>query len=307
MDTTGLPPVPPWYSCGVNGFRGVQAAAVTPRGKKGDVDFGATFELIDHLSRGGVDGIVLFAAEGEYPAFTADERSRLCKLAVKRSRVPMVVGVGSATLDESVVLARAAQDAGADGLLLPPPHFFHYDQEDILAFYCQFASQVWSDTPILLYQTRGTSLITPETAATLLEDGRFAALVHAKADADDFRCFEGVGEVLGDDAVLARLNAGASISGAACAAPEVVVGLSRAICVGAAEEIESWRGCLRELLQWSARFPEPTLWKAATELRGIQTGAIAAALSPRKQRLLDEFREWFEEWLPRVRKLTANA
>ena len=118
----------------MNGFRGVQAAAVTPRGKNGEIDFGAAFELIDFLARNCVEGIVLFAAEGEYPAFTAADRSRLCKLAVKRSRVPIVAGVGSTSLDESVMLAREAQEAGAEALLVPPPHFFRYDQDDIRAF-----------------------------------------------------------------------------------------------------------------------------------------------------------------------------
>jgi 4-hydroxy-tetrahydrodipicolinate synthase len=291
----------------VKGFRGVQAAAVTPRGKKGEVDFGAAFELIDFLARGGVDGIALFAAEGEYPAFTAAERSRLCKLAVKRSRVPVMVGVGSTNLDESMVLAREAQDAGAAALLVPPPHFFHYDQDDILAFYREFAAEVWSDTPLFLYCTDATSRIAPETAAGLLSDGRFAGMVYASGDPAGFAALAAVGPILADDAVLARADATGVLSGAACASPEIAVGLHRAIQAGAARDAECWRGCLRELLEWSARFPRPTLWKAATELRGIKTGAMAAALSPRKQRELDEFREWFRAWLPGVRKQRANA
>ena len=289
------------------GFRGVQAAAVTPRGKKGDIDFGAAFELIDFLARGGVNGIVLFAAEGEYPAFTAEERKRFCKLAVKRSRVPVLVGVGSTSLDESVTLAREAQDAGAEGLLLPPPHFYRYDQEDIRAFYHQFAEEVWCDTPILLYHIGGTSPIAPATAAELLEDGRFSALVHATGDAAGVEEYAGIGPVLGDDAVWMRADVAGVISGAACAAPEVLVGLHRAIHNQAAEDVEQWRLSLGELLEWSTRFPQPTLWKAATELRGIKTGPIAAALSPRKRKDLDEFREWFRCWLPRLRKQTANA
>ncbi len=282
----------------MNGFRGVQAAAVTPRGKKGDLDFGAAFELIDHLSRGGVDGLVLFAAEGEYPAFTADERKRLCKLAVKRSQIPVIAGVGSTSLDESAALAREAQDAGADALLLPPPHFFHYDQEDIRAFYWQFTHEVLPEVPILLYQTAGASWIAPETAAELLACERFTGLVHATGEVGTYRDFSGAGPLWGDDAVLAEHCVDGVLSAAACAVPEVVVGLFRGLAC---------REHLRELLDWAARFPHPTLWKAATELRGLKTGAIAAALSPRKQRELDEFREWFRAWLPQVRKLTANA
>ena len=96
-------------------------AAVTPRGKAGEVNFGATFELIDYLSAARVGGIALFTAWGEYPALAADDRSRLTYLAVKRSRVPVLAGVGSATLDVSLALARDARDAGVAALLVPPP------------------------------------------------------------------------------------------------------------------------------------------------------------------------------------------
>ena len=291
----------------VNGFRGVQAAAVTPRGRNGEIDFGAAFELIDFLARGCVDGIVLFAAEGEYPAFTAAERSRLCKLAVKRSRVRVIAGVGSTNLDESVLLAREAQYAGAEALLVPPPHFYRYDQDDILAFYREFADDVWSDTPLFLYETGATSAIAPETADELLQDGRFAGLVYAGGDADSFEAFGSGAGILGDDAVLVRDGAAGVISGAACAAPEVVVGLHRALHAAEAGNAECWRGRLAELLDWAVRFPQPTAWKAATEVRGLKVGTIGAALSPRKQRELEDFREWFRAWFPQMRKRTANA
>src|ERR1041385_5951353 len=109
-------------------FRGVYAAAVTPRGKQGEVDFGAAFELIDFLCKAGVSGIVWFGPAGEYPAFRAEERSRLVYLARKRSRVPVLAGVGSATLDASVELACSARDSGAEAVVVPPPLFFDYGQ-----------------------------------------------------------------------------------------------------------------------------------------------------------------------------------
>ena len=128
----------------MTGFQGVNAAAITPRGKQGEIDLGAAFELIDHLCSAGVRGIVLFSGNGEYPAFTVEERSRLVYLAVKRSRVPVLVGVGSATVDLSVALAREAREAGAGGLLLPPPFFFRYEPDDVLEFYRRFTAQLES-------------------------------------------------------------------------------------------------------------------------------------------------------------------
>src|SRR5690242_19008216 len=98
-------------------FHGVIVAAVTPRGKQGDVDYGAGFELVDHCSRGGAKGILLFGEEGEYLAFSPEERARLVYLAAKRSRVPILAGVGSPTFDASVDLAHEAADAGAAAVL----------------------------------------------------------------------------------------------------------------------------------------------------------------------------------------------
>jgi 4-hydroxy-tetrahydrodipicolinate synthase len=276
-------------------FQGVYASAITPRGRQGEVDYGAAFELIDHLFKGGVSGIVLFGAEGEYPAFTADERTRLVYLAVKRSRVPILACVGAATLDVSVGLAREAYDAGAEAVLVPPPHFFRYDQDDLRSFYCQFAAEVPADAELLLYNVpEGPSEIADETAAELLAGGRFAGIVQP----------HGAGslppeKVLGSDACL---DTAAVVSAAACAVPELVAAVHRGgPCA------ERLRGSLEELLAWAARFPNPAIWKVATGLRGLKTGSLAAPLSPRKSRDLEAFREWFREWLPAVRKLAANV
>ena len=167
---------------------GVIVAALTPRGKKGDVDFGAAFELIDHLCAARVRGIALFTATGEYPAFSLEERTRLVYLAAKRSRVPLFAGVGSISLDDSVNLAREAQHAGAAGVFLPPPHFFRYPQDgaprilpSVRGTGPRGGSQIWiANTPAV------TSPIAPETALELLATGRFAGLEDPGANAAFF-------------------------------------------------------------------------------------------------------------------------
>src|SRR6266545_3598539 len=120
---------------------GVIAAALTPRGVRGDLDCGAVFELIDYLCAARVDGIVFFAAPGEYPAFGIEERTRVLYLAAKRSRIPLFAGVGAVSLEDSLSLAREAFSTGVAGVLLPPPHFYRYQQEEIREFYLQFAAQ----------------------------------------------------------------------------------------------------------------------------------------------------------------------
>src|SRR3954452_23921694 len=124
-------------------IEGVYAAAVTPRRRASqEIDLGAMWDLIDFLCAKKVDGIVLFGSTGEFVHFSIDERVRVIGLAVKRSRVPILVNVSHSTLDGTVTLAEAAMQSGASGLLVMPPYFFRYGQRDILAFFRKFAMEV---------------------------------------------------------------------------------------------------------------------------------------------------------------------
>jgi 4-hydroxy-tetrahydrodipicolinate synthase len=283
-------------------FAGVSAAAVTPRGKQGEIDFGATFELIDLLSRAGVAGIALFDTAGEYPAFHREERCRLVYLAAKRSRVPLMVGVGSATLEESVELAREARDAGAGALLLPPPFFFPHTQPEIREFYLSFAAQAGEAADVFLRHPAGAGVngFTAETARALLDSG-FGGI----ADAGD-ACL-GLARtctLLAGDGWLVRARregAAGAILETACAIPELAVSLDRAVAAGEQAEAERLEELYREFLAWSRRLAPLAAIKAALCLRGI--GVKAGA--PHQE--LDRFREWFREWMKQFRKLPAHA
>lgn len=159
------------------------AAAITPRNRREELDFGAGFELIDLLCRSGATGIALFTALGEYSSLPEDERARFLCLAVKRSRVDVWAGVGAATLEGAVDLAHQARDSGASALLLPPPHGFAYAQDDIGEFYLRFAERNGRGAPVYLIDSPG--LCTPiaaETAAQLLATGAFAGMADFVSD-----------------------------------------------------------------------------------------------------------------------------
>jgi len=298
----------------LNGLQGVNVAAITPRGKQGDVDFGATFELIDHLCAAGVNGIALFTAWGEFPAVSVEERARLTYLAAKRCRVPLLVGVGAATLDQSVALAREAGNGGAAALLLPPPYFFRYQQEEIREFYLHFARRVASGPPVFLSNAPGvTSEISVETSLALLETGKFAGIEDAGGKPGLLDCFQGrIGNatfVAGHDALFSPARAAGMpvVSAVASAAPELVMSLDRAIADDNGEAISRLDGLLREFVTWMEQFPQPVAIKAAAGFRGWKTGPPLVPMSAAKQKKLEEFREWFQGWLPTTRKLTAHA
>jgi 4-hydroxy-tetrahydrodipicolinate synthase len=284
---------------------GVIAAALTPRGKKGDLDFGAAFEQVDHLCAARVRGIAFFTPAGEYPAFGIDERTRLVYLAAKRSRVPVYAAVGSMSLDDSVILAREAQHAGAAGVFIPPPHFFRYSQDEVAEFYRQFAAQVRSDDDLFIANTPDvTSPVESETARQVLATGRFAGLVDPGIDAPSYATWNAA-YISSDESRIPQARASGArgiLSVSACAVPELVVALDTALCRADQPAIERLHAQLHEFLSWCGEFPYPALLKVAASVRGLKLGAPSIPLSSERQRKLDEFRRWFESWLPSVKK-----
>ncbi|MGA2131465.1 MAG: dihydrodipicolinate synthase family protein [Bryobacteraceae bacterium] len=289
-------------------FSGVIAAAVTPHAKRGDEpDIGATLELIDFLCAAGVQGIALLGSTGEFVNLDFDDRVRLVYLAAKRSRVPVLAGVSHSTLDGALALAREAASAGAAGLLLMPPYFFRYQQPEIREFYLRFAAGLNHAPPVYLYNIPAfTSEIASDTAIELLATGRFAGIKDSGGGWDYFQALnrykseQSFTLLIGHDAIFAqarRAGADGVVSGVACAAPELLVALDRAVQQGAQAEAERLDARLHEFLARLERFPTPVAIKAAMAVRGLKTGPPPVPLALETQAALDEFREWFRAWL----------
>jgi dihydrodipicolinate synthase/N-acetylneuraminate lyase len=244
---------------------------LTPRGKRGELNFGACFELLDHLCKAKVQRIALLTAAGEYPAFTIEERTRLVYLGAKRSRVPILAGAGAEDLATAVGLAREALNAGAEGVVLPPPLLFAYAEEDLREYYLQFAGQLGRDAEVWIDGAPG--------AKELMATGHFAGIV---------------GE-------------GLSLSAEACAIPELLVALECARRTGDAARHDRLAALAGEFRDWAGGFAPLVAVKVATGLRGIAMGALPVPIAPERAPLLEEFRAWFRAWLPQARKASEHA
>ena len=139
----------------------------------------------------------------------------------------------------------------------------------------------------------------------MLATGHFAGIVDPAANAAFFSGFP-VAYLSGDDANLAASRRGGAhglLSSAACAVPELVVALDGAIQNGSPDRAAHLESMLQEFLSWTAQFPFPVLVKVAAGLRGVKLGAQSVPLSPGRQKKLDAFREWFQGWLPALKRL----
>ena len=274
-------------------------------------------ELVDHLAQAGVDGICLLGSTGEFLHIKAAERIRLIHLAVKRSRVPILAGVSHSTLDGAIELADEAVISGARGLLLMPPYFFRYAPAEITEFYQRFAESVDNSVPLLLYNIPQFSNGVPlECARELLSSGLYAGIKDSSGDPHYFDALVTLKAehdfilMAGNDRLLAhavRSGANGLVSGVACAVPEVIVQLYRALSQNDTAQIDYWQHKLDEFMEWIDRFPAPIGVKTATALRGRTCGPPSVPLSKEKRVQLEEFQSWFNAWLPSVAHTTTKT
>ncbi len=278
---------------------GVVAAAITPR-RAGSIeaDIGALFELCDFLAVRGVAGIALYGSTGEFTHYTLDERERVASLCIKRSRVPVLVNVSHSTLEGTLVLAEAAAGAGAAGMLVMPPYYFRYEQEDIEAFYLAVGEAASKWAPLYLYNIpRFASPIEARTSVRLLETGMFAGIKDSGGEWADFQILAAARVLhpfdlfIGSDLIYTRarqVGVTGIISGIACALPELLV---------AVEKDSRLDSRLQEFIVRIESLPAPVGIREAVGLRGIAPGPHAAPLGETGRKALAEFREWFQGWL----------
>jgi len=289
----------------------VNVAAVTPHRNLGyQADLAATLELVDYLCAAGVHGIALLGSTGEFVHLSLEDRAHLVRLAVKRSRVPIIAGVTHSTLDGTIFLAEEAARSGATAVLVMPPYFFPYGPEEVREFYVQLAVRLAGAVPIFLYNIpQFTSEIPVEISCELLASGRFAGIKDSSGNFESFSKLNTLKQstpftlLVGSDSIFTPARcAGADgiVSGVACAIPELLLALDCAILAHNTDAIGRLESRLHEFLVWLNRFPAPIGVKAACMARKLKVGPLALPLSSEKERELDEFRSWFESYLPAV-------
>src|ERR1700691_5443316 len=105
-------------------FRGSFTALVTPF-KNGSVDEAAFRGLVEWQIGEGTNGLVPVGNTGESPTLSHDEHKKVVEWCVDQAkrRVPVIAGAGSNSTREAIELARHAEQAGADAVLVVTPYY----------------------------------------------------------------------------------------------------------------------------------------------------------------------------------------
>lgn len=103
-------------------FHGVFPILHTPFTESGDIDDASFVRQAEYCVAAGAGGVVFPSLASEFFTLTTEERKHLASLLVDTvaGRVPVVIGVTTATSRMSTELAKYVAEAGADGLLAMP-------------------------------------------------------------------------------------------------------------------------------------------------------------------------------------------
>lgn len=164
----------------VTTLRGAWTALATPM-KDATVDEEALRAHVERQVSGGISGLIPCGTTGESATLSPAEQARTVRIVVEQNakRVPVFAGAGTLSTAVSIELARAAREAGADGLLLVTPYYNKPTQAGLLAHYRAILDAV--SMPAIVYNvpSRTQCDLQADTVAQLAEIADVVAVKEA--------------------------------------------------------------------------------------------------------------------------------
>ena len=131
-------------------FTGVCTALVTPF-LKDSVNYPMLEQLLRRQYDAGIRAVVICGTTGESATLTDEEKLTMFRYAKKSmpEDLRIIAGTGSNSTVHAIALSQAAQDAGADALLVVSPYYNKATPEGLYLHYAAIASSV--QIPVILY------------------------------------------------------------------------------------------------------------------------------------------------------------
>ena len=176
-------------------FGSLITAMVTPFREEGHaLDVDGAQRLASHLLDTGSDAIVVAGSTGESPTLTYKEKAELFRAVrdVTNGRGKLICGTGTYSTAETLELTQAAEDAGADGLLVVTPYYNKPPQRGLIAHFERVADA--TELPIIVYNIPGRTAtrIEHETLLQLAERPNIVAVKDSTGD------FQGVSRLMAE-------------------------------------------------------------------------------------------------------------
>ncbi|HEX5779253.1 MAG TPA: 4-hydroxy-tetrahydrodipicolinate synthase [Xanthobacteraceae bacterium] len=164
-------------------FRGSFTALVTPF-KNGGLDEAAFRNLVEWQIAEGTEGLVPVGTTGESPTLSHQEHHQVVEWCVDQAkgRVPVIAGAGSNSTTEAIDLAKHAEKAGANAVLVVTPYYNKPTQEGMYVHFKAVNDAI--GIPIIIYNIPPRSVVdmSVDTMKRLYELKNIAGVKDATAN-----------------------------------------------------------------------------------------------------------------------------
>lgn len=128
---------------------GVFIISATPFTETGDLDYASADRLVEFYLEHGVSGMTILGMMGEAPKLSSEESLTFMQHMLRRvaSRVPVIVGVSNAGIDNIKSLSHSAMEQGAAGVMIAPPRGLGTD-EKIHGYFAQCFEALGPTVPV---------------------------------------------------------------------------------------------------------------------------------------------------------------
>jgi len=217
-------------------WKGVTPAITSCFDRHGRLDHGFMEDHCRWLVDNGCTGIVALGSLGEGATLSYDEKLAELRTFTKalRGQAPVVASISSLTTEESVAIAKAADEIGCDALMILPPYVYKGDWREMKAHVASVLKA--TDLSCMLYNnpiSYGTDFL-PEQIEELADE--HPNLHAVKESSTDVRRVSAIRALVGnrlevfvgvDDAIVEGIGVGATgwIAGLANALPRESVDL----------------------------------------------------------------------------------
>lgn len=280
-------------------IRGVGVALITPFTDQGEVDFAALGTLLNRVTDGGADYLVVLGTTAETPTLTADEKTAVLRFVLGQNagKLPIILGIGGNNTAEVVAGIRRQDLSGVDAILSVTPYYNRPSQEGLYLHYKAIAEA--APCGVVLYNVPGRTGVNlkPRTALRLASEfpnviaikeasGSLSQAAYILRDRPD-----GFAVISGDDNLtlpMAALGADGVISVAANAFPKTFCDMAHKALDG--DTATAARLHLRMMETVDALFEEgnPTGIKCALSCLGIIRNTLRLPLVPSSDALTEK-------------------
>ncbi len=166
-------------------LKGLGVAMVTPFSEEGQVDYNALPAVVENITTGRADYIVLMGTTAEVACLTAEEKREVIKtvVALNQNKVPLVIGIGGNNTAQVVDEILHTDLSPFQAILSVSPYYNKPTQEGIYQHYKKIVAA--SPLPIIVYNV-------PSRTGAGIEVDTFVRL------ANDFESIIGIKEGSGE-------------------------------------------------------------------------------------------------------------